>query len=151
HTSPRHSLMVASVWTAGCLVYLVHFATAMSLVHHWSHAAAWQHTAEQTQRVIGWTTGVGIWFNDLFTILWPVHVVDAWRCVGCGRTILSSRVRNAIDIYLTFIILNATLVFGPPWWWAVFASAATMAFVLRTVSRPGRNGRDRVLSTAEFP
>ena len=46
--SPKRNRAARCVWTAGCICLLVHFAAVFHFVHHWSHAAAWEHTRERT-------------------------------------------------------------------------------------------------------
>src|SRR5689334_14734844 len=40
-------------WTAGCWAYLLHVVCAFEFYHHWSHADAYEFTAEQTAEVVG--------------------------------------------------------------------------------------------------
>lgn len=35
-------------WTAGCLAFLLHTASAFEFYHHWSHRAAYEATARRT-------------------------------------------------------------------------------------------------------
>jgi len=98
------------VWTVGFLVFLVHVWAAFEFVHDWSHAAAWKHTAEQTDRLTGWYWGGGIWFNYLFTLIWGIDIVMSWTTMKQTKWIM------LLHVYLGFIVVNATVVFGPPWW-----------------------------------
>src|SRR5262249_20786946 len=62
------------IWTIGCGLFLAHVAGAFHFVHHWSHAAAWQDTAEQTEKLIGVSFGDGIYFSYLFLVTWVLDV-----------------------------------------------------------------------------
>ena len=103
------------LWTAGCLLYLIHVACAFAFFHNWSHDRAYAHTAAQTQDIVGWEWGGGLYFNYLFTAAWIADVVRQWlRIDGSVR---SSRVRElALPLFLAFMVVNATVVFGPPLW-----------------------------------
>ena len=97
-------------WTMGCALCILHVLCAFHFFHHWSHAAAWQHTAEQTRLVVGWEWGNGLFFNYAFVLFWVVDVVYWWfRPREHGR-------RNGLLKWIThgfmlFIIINATIVF----------------------------------------
>src|SRR4029079_17504189 len=58
------------LWTGGCAIYLVHMACAFGLIHNWSHADAYRHTAERTAELVGFDWGGGLYFNHLFTAVW---------------------------------------------------------------------------------
>jgi hypothetical protein len=115
------------VWTAGCLIYLLHVAAAFHFVHDWSHEAAWRQTAQQTAEVTGWHWGGGLWINYAFTLWWPLDVAWTWRR-GLHRLprwyVLT---RHAV---VGFLMFNATVVFGPAWWrWAAGVLAAAIGLV----------------------
>jgi hypothetical protein len=76
--SDRWPAMARWIWTIGCGLFLGHVACAFHFFHHWSHAAAWHDTAEQTQRLIGVAFGDGIYFSYLFLILWVFDVAWLW-------------------------------------------------------------------------
>jgi hypothetical protein len=118
-TGQRLSLGLA---TAGCVVYLMHLVAAFSLVHDWSHDRASEQTARETRAVTGIDWGGGVWFNYVFTLLWPVNVVREWWERSTGRRWKRWTV-VALEAYLAFIVVNATLVFGSSWWWGVYAAA----------------------------
>lgn len=131
-----------SLWTIGLVFYLAHVAAAFHVVHHWSHAAAWEETARQTAAVTGWNSGVGLWVNYAFTLLWFIDVV-AWWMVGPDHPRRFRRVFAGIQTVFAFIIFNATAVFGPVFWRPVvtaFGLALAAAFVVRVKRRSGGNG-----------
>jgi hypothetical protein len=106
----RQSQLIARVaWTLGCLFYLAHVACAFHFYHGWSHAAAYRHTAEQTELVTGWNWGGGIYFNYLFTAVWLADAVASWRR---GDRQLSGWVGVVAQAFLWFMVFNATFVFG---------------------------------------
>ncbi len=107
----RRAAAIRGLWTAGWLALVVHVGLAMWLVHAGSWAAAHEHTARRTQAATGWNWGGGVWFNLATAIVWGIHVVWIW-----ARP--KSTVRRALafdwacQIYLAFMMFNATVVFG---------------------------------------
>lgn len=87
---------------------VVHVVCAYHFEHHWSQAAALKHTAEMTDRVIGWYWAGGLYVNYAFLVAWGI---DAMRA-------LMSKSRSSLAMHLVagFMMFNATLVFGPIWW-----------------------------------
>ncbi|HUG18674.1 MAG TPA: hypothetical protein VMM56_06820 [Planctomycetaceae bacterium] len=115
-TASRKPNLARALWTAGFVIFAIHLSAAFQFVHNWSHTDAWNHTAEQTEKLTGWNWGGGIWFNYLFALLWGYDVLQSFQ----------SNSRNwkgvwLIHSYLGFIVLNATVVFGI-WWWKLVAA-----------------------------
>ncbi|MEX0700489.1 MAG: hypothetical protein WD069_00185 [Planctomycetales bacterium] len=119
------------LWTIGCGAYLLHVLAAFHFVHDWSHAAAYAHTARQTAAVIGWEWGGGLWANYALTAVWAADVAVWW---GRGRapTPAARAWGWFVHAFLAFMVLNATVVFGP-WWWKPLAAgyAALLAAAWR--------------------
>ena len=65
------------LWLAACVFFVAHVICAFHFYHHWSHAHAIADTAKQTEALIGWAFGDGLYFSYLFTVLWIVDA--AWR------------------------------------------------------------------------
>lgn len=118
-------------WTAGCLVHLAHVAAAFHFSHHGSLADAWRHTAQRTAAVTGLEWGGGLWLNLLFTLLWPLDVVRLRREQAEGRTSIHPRLDRAWHAFSLFMMVNATVVFGPPAWRWVGGIALLAWLVLR--------------------
>jgi hypothetical protein len=76
----RQPRIARAIWTLGCVLFDVHVACAFHFYHHWSHANAWQHTAERTRELLGIAVGDGIYFSYLFLFLWLLDVVWLWVC-----------------------------------------------------------------------
>ncbi|MGE4002170.1 MAG: hypothetical protein AB7I48_18330 [Planctomycetaceae bacterium] len=132
----RREQLVRSVWTAGGIVYVLHVAAAFHFVHHWSHTAAVDHTARQTGAVTGWHWGGGLWINDAFTLWWPLDIAWSWR-----RSLdrLPRWYVVALHTITGFLMFNATVVFGPPWWrWAASAliHGTALTFIRRLTQTP---------------
>lgn len=128
---PRFERLITLLWTAGCALYLLHVWAAFEFVHHWSHAAAWEATARQTLAVTGIDWGGGLWFNYVFTILWPVDVARRWRERVIGRKVVPPWLATVAQVFLAFIVINATVIFGPTGWSIVLAAFVLVAAVFR--------------------
>ena len=101
-----------SAWTLGLIVYLSHVAAAFQFRHHWSHAAAYEHTAQQTAAQFGMQWGGGLYFNYVFTAAWILDVVWLWWRSDAYRT-RPRWVTFAIQSFMGFLYFNATVVFAP--------------------------------------
>lgn len=123
------------VWSAGCVLFLLHVAAAFQFEHNWSHEAAWRHTAAQTAAVTGWDWGGGLYLNYLFTLLWVADAVWDWHVCLTGRNVLP-RLQIALRWFLAFIVFNATVVFGHRGWWV---AAAVLVLALLWTRRMRRS------------
>lgn len=109
----RLALAVRWIWTVGWLIYLVHVLLAFVLIHHGSHAEAWRHVADETERLTGFRSGAGLVLDHLVTVLWTIDVAMWWRDPGWART---RQARWLLHPFFGFMAFNATVVFGPPGW-----------------------------------
>ena len=103
------------LWTAGFALYLAHVAAAFHFVHGWSHADAWRETARQTNALVGWNSGSGLWANYAFTLVWLADAA-AWWAIGDDYPRRYPRTQVALQALFAFLVFNATAVFGPPFW-----------------------------------
>ena len=85
-------------------LYLAHICLAFDQRYAWSHAIAYAETARQTRELFGLDWGGGIYFNYLFTLLWPIDLVW-WR----------GPFSAGIHAFMLFMFLNGVVVFGK-WW-----------------------------------
>ncbi len=109
--SPARLVWARRAWTAGCLLFLVHIASAFQFYHHWSHRSAYAVTAQQTAEVVGVAWGGGLYANYVFTLLWVAEVIWWWG--GLDRYSSQPRVLKwAVQGFLGFMAFNATVVFG---------------------------------------
>ena len=117
-------------WEVAWLLMLTHTFLAMQFAHGWSLAAAYRHTAEQTAAVTGWNWGGGLVINFLLLLLWGVDVV-ASRLFG--RPILAAWrwINWAWRGTVAFLMFNATVVFGP-WYWSAIFAVCVLAACVRT-------------------
>lgn len=114
-------------WTLGCLFYLAHVAAAFHFYHHWSHAAAYQHTARRTAEVMGLDWGGGLYWNYTFTLVWLGDVI--WMWLGLRRPPWTGA---AVQGFLAFMAFNATVVFetGPIRWLGLAATVGLLSTLL---------------------
>ena len=111
---PRTELLQRTFWSLACLLTWAHVLLAFGTHHHWSHAAAYEHTATETAKKVGIEWGGGIYFNYVFLALWSADAIWWWwnpvayRARARGFSIF-------VHAYLAFIAFNATVVFetGP--------------------------------------
>ena len=98
------------LWTVGCIFLWAHAVCGFHFYHGWSHSAAVEETARQTEAVLGWRFGVGIWFSYGLLVVWSIDVLMAWTVRGW-----TEQARNywgaAVHIYAFFILFNGTVVF----------------------------------------
>ncbi len=120
------------VWTLGVVSFLMHVAAAFHYYHAWSHAAAWEHTREQTLGKTGWDSGAGLSCNYAFTLVWLIDAAAWWFDVRWPRR---QWAYFTLQGFYAFMIINATAVFGPPGWFAVAALVLVALAVARSFSR----------------
>ena len=101
------------LWTLGAVSLAVHTAAAFHCKHDWSHAHAYAHTAQQTLDTVGLDWGGGLYFNYLTSIWWLLDAIAIWLKIDWAR---KKSYRLALEWYLAFMFLNATIVFGPRFW-----------------------------------
>jgi hypothetical protein len=152
HAGSARPRLSRAIWTAGCILFLVHVACAFHFYHHWSHWDAWQKTADETEQLLGVPFGDGIYFSYAFLVLWVLDVLWLWT-PGSPRlrtaraatpvpsfqtaTAMTPSWRLAVHGFLLFIALNGTIVFeaGPIRWVGIPVALALAGLaVWRTVS-----------------
>lgn len=114
----------------------VHVAVAFDRVHHWSHAAAYEHTAARTAAWLGIRVGGGVWVNYAVLAAWTLDASVGWFCKcrrshdlqkKCSRLSgpkgprLSERGgggaagwRRGCRLLVAFVQFQAAVVFGTP-------------------------------------
>jgi hypothetical protein len=125
----RGGRLARVLWSAGALAYLTHVATAFHFVHGWSHHAAVVETARQTRELFRVDTGVGIWFNYVFTAVWGADV--AWWWIdprGYGRR--PAVTSWGVHVFMVFMFFNGAVVFarGPSQWIGLAATVLLPAW-----------------------
>lgn len=120
------------LWLAAWAMCVVHVICAFHFQHHWNHAAAVRHTAEMTARVVGWYWGGGLYINYVFLLMWGVDAMKRFRASDQGLGII-------MHATAAFMMFNATVVFGPAWWWIpliLFVVAMAVNFTRKHRQRP---------------
>lgn len=117
-----------TAWAAGCLLAVLHVVAVFGYQMNWSHRAAFEHTARQTQQSLGLAFGGGVYFNYVFLAIWVADA--AW---WCGWPIHYRQRPLGWDWgvigYLWIIAFNATVVFesGATRWVGLLASLVMAA------------------------
>jgi hypothetical protein len=99
-----------SIWTLGYIFFVVHVACAFHFYHDWSHARAFESTAEQTGEMLGVRFGEGIYFSYLFLLLWLIDVVWQWIAPDSYRRLPAWMVTGLLA-YMAFIAFNGAVIF----------------------------------------
>ena len=120
------------LWTAGCVIFLLHVTAAFHFQHGWSHIAAFEHVRLRTLHDTGWDSGIGLYINYAFGVLWLVDVGLWWRRLDWSEKRLPYWTIQAI---FAFLMSQATAVFGPPFWMPVCAAVALLLIALRVTKR----------------
>lgn len=94
-------------WTFGWLSLLLHLLAAFGIGHGWSHAAA----VERIREVGG--TGAGILVNYAFVLVWAADLAW-WWIAPAGHARRPTGVAWAVHGFAVFMVVNGTVVFGPP-------------------------------------
>jgi hypothetical protein len=106
--------IVSIVWLLGALFAMGHSLGALWTFHHGSQAAALESTAEQTQQLLGFRFGAGLYINYLFVVVW---LFDAMlRSITPTRYVMLPRwYRATLNGFLIFIAINGAIVFKSGW------------------------------------
>jgi hypothetical protein len=124
------------LWLLGSLLLLAHTLIAFGATHGWSHAAAYQHTAEQTKAFTGLDWGGGLYLNELTVALWLGDAL--WGMFAPSNYVRRSPwIGGALHVWLLFMAVNGAIVFatGPTRW----VSAVVLAGVIIYVAAKARH------------
>lgn len=135
---PGPQATARAVWTAGAILLTVHTAIAFQFWHGWSHAAAYESTAQQSAALTGVAAGWGLYLNYALVLVW---LADAawWWFDARGYTARSRRLDIAIFAFFLFMMINGAVVFAMSPMRFVGALAVAVAILAR--ARPVRRGR----------
>lgn len=129
-------------WTAACLAFVVHVATAFNRIHGWSHARAFDHVEETS----GY--GPGVFVSYAFTILWMADVLY-WLIRPVDYASRSRPREIALHGFFAFIMFNGTVVYETGFirWagLAMFAGLGILAAITpRGIPEPAENDRSLI-------
>jgi hypothetical protein len=99
------------LWTAGAVLAALHVAAGFHFRHGWSHAAAYAETARQTEELLGFRVGGGLFVNYAFLVVWAADAFWWWW----KPATFPSRPRvvdAAVRLFLLFMFVNGTIVFA---------------------------------------
>ena len=100
-------------WTIGCLWFTLHVVAAFHFIHHWSHSHTIESTARRTAEMTGWNSGVGLYVNEMFLFLWITDTILWWHDLSWTN---NRGIYWGIQSIFAFLMFQATVVFGPPFW-----------------------------------
>ncbi len=115
------------LWTVGGLILLLHVAAALHFQHGWSHAAAYEHVRQRTLHDTGWDSGIGLYINYVFGVLWLADTIFWWRRLDWSEQRSSYW---AVQILFAFLTSQATAVFGPPFWMPIWTVVVLLLIVI---------------------
>ncbi|MBC7854419.1 MAG: hypothetical protein IAF94_13380 [Pirellulaceae bacterium] len=119
--------VVRIVWTLGCGLFLAHVVAAFGYYHHFSHQAAYDDTAQQTQEQLGFAFGGGIYFSYVFLAVWVADVAWRWMSPASRPTWLDW----PLHAYMFFIAFNGAIVFeGGVSRWAGIIACVVLAGIV---------------------
>ena len=101
-------------YSVSVALMFVHVLLAYAISHHWSHQAAMEHAAVETEQTLGFEFAPGLYVNFVFLAVFIVDSVWRWR-VKNPHVRKPLNAARGIDSFILFIFLMATLVFeaGP--------------------------------------
>jgi hypothetical protein len=92
------------LWTLACGAYLIHVAAAFEHIHHWSHAAAFEHV----ELVNGF--GPGIFVSYLFSLIWLADVLW-WLFAPISYESRPRWIDLGVHGFMAFVVFNGTVVY----------------------------------------
>ncbi|MFN9373958.1 MAG: hypothetical protein ACK6D3_18900 [Planctomycetaceae bacterium] len=103
-------------WRVGCGLLWLHVIGSWWMVHSASWQRAWQHTAEVTERMTGFNTGMGVIWNLAALAAWTSDCCAGWPAApsAANPAAVPSRWRRVVEIYLAFLWFQAAVVFASP-------------------------------------
>lgn len=123
-------------WLIGSTAMWVHILGSYVVVHDWSHAAAIEATADESQRVTGIRAGWGVYVNFVFAILWSTYSVMLVR-----RRHVPPRVDPLVFWFLAAMVSMSTIVFEQGWIrWIGIAAISTLVYLAARRRKPKTSG-----------
>ena len=120
--------MARWLWTCGCAIFLLHVAAAFHWMHQWSHSAAYEHVLARTTEMTGFGTGIGLYVNYAFAVLWVVDTAIWWRDLRWPDRAVAY---YSVQLVFAFLMFQATAVFGPAFWRPIAIAVIVLLILLR--------------------
>ncbi len=102
------------LWGAGAILCAAHMVLAFAVRHGWSHRAALDATALETQAVYGVAWGAGLYVNYVFLAAWLAEAVW-WRAAPGSYFARSRRVTWMLRVFYFIVLVNASVIFATRW------------------------------------
>ena len=115
------------LWTTGCVIFVLHVMAAFHFQHNWSHAAAFEHVRQQTLHDTGWDSGIGLYINYAFGLLWLADTIRWWQRLDWSEKRSSYW---TVQIVFAFLMSQATAAFGPPYWMPIWTAVVLLLIVI---------------------
>ena len=127
-----------AAYSAGSIAFLVHVAAAFHFFYGWSHAVALAETAKETAAVTGTASGIGLYLNYAFTLLWVLDAGWWWRAGTEDFRRRRPWIGASLHGFFLFMAFNATVIFeqGPIRWIGGVLTVALAALLGAVSIRP---------------
>ena len=102
----QHDAIYRFSWLFGSVMVALHILTSYGIAHGWSHAAAVEATAVESEKVTGIRAGWGVYVNFAFVVVWMGYSI---AMVSGGRR--WPGIDQAVFWFTAAIIVSATIVF----------------------------------------
>ena len=126
------------VWTSGAALLAIHIALAFHYWHGWSHAAAYEATALQSEQLTGVASGWGIYLNYALLAVWSADAVW-WWAAPLAYDSRSRAVDRAVFAFFLFMMVNGAVVFATTAMRYAGAAAIAIAIVARVGATASRD------------
>ncbi len=106
-----HERTARRLWTVGVVLAWLHVALAFHFRHDWSHAKALAETARQSEELLGFRFGEGVYVNYAFLVVWAADGLWWWwrpASFYARPAVLD----GAIRVFLLFVFVNGAIVFA---------------------------------------
>ncbi|HXV76996.1 MAG TPA: hypothetical protein VD788_11835, partial [Candidatus Polarisedimenticolaceae bacterium] len=77
-STARGKRVARFVWTAGCVAFAAHVVASFGAFYEWSHLVALDETRRRSAAVTGIDSGLGLYLNYLFGLLWMLDAAWWW-------------------------------------------------------------------------
>ena len=93
-------------WLFGAVMIVLHIIASYAITYQWSHAAAVEATAEESQRVTGIRAGWGVYVNFAFATVWLGY---SFAMIRAGRRLPGFD--PGVFWFTAAIVFSATVIF----------------------------------------
>ena len=101
-------------WVAGTFLCAAHMILSLAIRHGWSHRAALESTAMQTEAVYGVAFGGGVYVNYIFLGAWVAETAW-WGFRPSHYFTRTAAITWTLRIFYFVVLLNAAVIFATRW------------------------------------